>query len=435
MRLLFICLIGMSSALAEDIRKLTILHSNDLHARITPDTNHRGGFAYLATLVRKERAGCDHCLYLNAGDLVQGTPVSTIFRGEPVYKIGNLLKFDASTIGNHEFDYGWQQTQKFLRMAKYPVVSGNIVDQNGKLFAKKPYVIKKVNGLRVAIIGSVMSDLEAFLKPKDLGPWHSTSSLDAAAKYAQELRDKVDVVIILGHIKQNEGSAIIRQVPQVNVVVEGHVHTGRKELEVVDGRVAVGCAGYGVDLCRLDLEVDKSTKKLVSWKWTKLAVDANTIAAAPDVEKLVSKWEKRVSAKVDRVIGEAKRDFEKRDLVPMIEKATLDEMHADFTLMNAGGVRDRLVKGQILERAIWNIIPFDNVMMTATLKGSEIPDAIRKGKSVEPNKEYLLALSDFLATNPVSLEQLGLKTVKFRETDVLFRDMFIQWVKNKKVLE
>ena len=102
MRLFIPLLLLMSSVQAEDIKRLTILHSNDLHARLTPDANHRGGFAHLATLVRRELAGCDHCLYLNAGDLVQGTPVSTIFRGEPVYTIGNKLKFDASTIGNHE---------------------------------------------------------------------------------------------------------------------------------------------------------------------------------------------------------------------------------------------------------------------------------------------------------------------------------------------
>ena len=435
MRLFISLLLLMSSVQAEDIKKLTILHSNDLHARLTPDANHRGGFAHLATLVRRELAGCDHCLYLNAGDLVQGTPVSTIFRGEPVYTIGNKLKFDVSTIGNHEFDYGYAQLEKFLRMAKYPIVSANIVDQSGKLIAKKPYVIKKVNGLRVAIIGSVMSDLEGFLKPMDLGPWHSSPAKDAVAKYASELRNKADVVIVLGHIHQKEGSEIIAQVPQVNVVVEGHGHAGRKELEVVDGRVAVGCAGYGVDLCRLDLEVNKTQKKLVSWKWTKIPVDANTIPAASDVEKLVAKWEKRVSDKVDRVIGEAKRNLEKRDLTPLIEQATLEEMHADFTVMNAGGVRDRLVKGPIMERQIWNIIPFDNVMMTATLRGSEIPEVIRKGRTVEPDKEYLLAMSDFLATNPVSIQQLGLQSVKFRDTDLFLRDELLNWVKKKKILE
>ena len=119
----------------------------------------------------------------------------------------------------------------------------------------------------------------------------------------------------------------------------------------------------------------------------------------------------------------------------MIVKATMEEMNVDFSYMNAGGVRDRLAKGKILERHIWNIIPFDNVMMTAKLKGPAISDAIRKGRTVEPDKEYTLALSDFLATNPASIKQLGLEGVKFTEVDLYLRDVLINWVKKKKVLE
>ena len=435
MRPILFLLLFAASLSAQQTRHLTILHSNDLHARLSPDDKHRGGFAYLATLVRRERTGCHDCMYLNAGDLAQGTPVSTIFHGEPVFKIGNKLKFDAATIGNHDLDYGYKQTEKFISMAKYPMLSANIVDASGKLFARKPYVIKKVNGIRVGIIGAVMSDLEAFLKPKDLGPWHSAPAKEAVAKYAKELRNKVDVIIVLGHIHAKEGSSIIAEVPEVNVVVEGHDHRGRAELEAVDGRVAVGCAGYGTELCRLDLEVNIAQKKLVSWKWTKLPVDSTTIAAAPDVEKLVAKWEKRVSERVDVVIGESKRDFVQRDLVPVIERATLEEMHADFTSMNSGGVRDRLNKGKIMERQIWNMIPFDNVMMIAKVRGSQVSEKLRKGAVVEPDKEYTIALSDFLATTPGSISSLGLDGVKFQETDQFLRDIVINWIKKNKVVE
>src|SRR5512138_1986626 len=83
-----------------EVRSLTILHTNDLHARISPLDNGSGGFAYLATALQRERAGCKDCILLNAGDLVQGSPVSTIFHGLPVYEIGNLLGFDVATLGN-----------------------------------------------------------------------------------------------------------------------------------------------------------------------------------------------------------------------------------------------------------------------------------------------------------------------------------------------
>src|SRR5580704_3247423 len=103
-RRLLAVLVFVSLPLAAEIRTLTILHTNDLHARLTPMDNHAGGFAYVVAAIRHEREGCTDCILLNAGDLVQGTPVSTIFRGVPVYEIGNLFGFDASTVGNHEFD-------------------------------------------------------------------------------------------------------------------------------------------------------------------------------------------------------------------------------------------------------------------------------------------------------------------------------------------
>src|ERR1700684_3992823 len=147
------------SPLTAQIKPLTILHSNDLHAHLVPDDRDNGGFARLATEVRRQKTQCPACLYLNAGDLVQGTPVSTLFHGVPVYEIANLLGFDASTLGNHEFDYGWGRVQEFARIAHSPVLSANVVDANGKSITGQPYVIKTVGGIRVAIIGVVLSDL------------------------------------------------------------------------------------------------------------------------------------------------------------------------------------------------------------------------------------------------------------------------------------
>ena len=171
MRLLALVLVALS-ALAQDVRSLTILHSNDLHAHLLPDDQGMGGFAYLATAVREQRARSRASLYLNAGDLVQGTPVSTLYQGLPIYEIANRLGFDASTLGNHEFDYGWRRIQDFVKAANFPIVSANVVDDSGALLTGKPYVIKTVGGIRVAVIGVVLGDLVGNLAtPDKVGPW------------------------------------------------------------------------------------------------------------------------------------------------------------------------------------------------------------------------------------------------------------------------
>ena len=147
--LLVLTLTGCLSA-QEGMRSLTILHSNDLHARLNPDPKGRGGFAYLATTIRQEKSTSEGSLVLNAGDLVQGTPVSSIFEGVPCYEIASQMGFDVNTLGNHEFDYGLPKLLEFINIAGFPTVSANVAGLNGRLLTENAYIICEVNGLRVA---------------------------------------------------------------------------------------------------------------------------------------------------------------------------------------------------------------------------------------------------------------------------------------------
>jgi 2',3'-cyclic-nucleotide 2'-phosphodiesterase (5'-nucleotidase family) len=189
---------------AAEVRTLTILHLNDLHSRLMPLENKRGGFAYLASVIRRERANCRDCILLNGGDVAQGSPVSTIFHGLPVFDIVNMMGFDAATLGNHDFDYGWPQTRKFMATAKYPIVSSNIVGAKGQLFTKDPYVILKVNGLRIGVIGAMTHILDTLTTPKLIEEWHAIPVAETVRKYARELKPKCDLLVVVAHITGEE---------------------------------------------------------------------------------------------------------------------------------------------------------------------------------------------------------------------------------------
>src|SRR5690349_19816793 len=111
--ILLLCLIPLPA----ETRAVTIFQTIDLHARMLTLEDRRGGFAYLAAVIRRDRAGCKSCILFSAGDLAQGSPVSTIFLGLPVYKVANLFGIDAATLGNHDFDYGWQRAREFVKAA------------------------------------------------------------------------------------------------------------------------------------------------------------------------------------------------------------------------------------------------------------------------------------------------------------------------------
>jgi 5'-nucleotidase/UDP-sugar diphosphatase len=421
--------------LAAEIRSLTILHTNDVHAHLMPSDSHLGGFAYLASVIRQERAQCADCILLNAGDLVQGTPVSTIFHGLPVYEVANLFGYDAATLGNHEFDYGWMQARKFIETAKYPIVTANLVNAKGELFTPKPYVILKVNELRVAVIGGMTEDLHTLTSPDSMGDWHTTPLVEAVRKCAAGLRGQADLVVLVAHINGNEEKTILESVPEVQVSVTGHLHNGLTEARSRDGRVLVRVKSYGVELGRLDLKVDTATHKLAGWKWRRIPIDSTRTAPAADVAALVDKWETQVKALVDRPLAISKREFTPRELKPLMENALREETGADFVFINAGGVRDILPKGQLLERNVWDIMPFDNMLVMGTFKGKDLPPVVLNGRKVDPNHEYTLAVSDFTAANQSTAENLRTTGLAFPHQLGMVRDLLIDWFRKKKVIE
>jgi 5'-nucleotidase/UDP-sugar diphosphatase len=422
---------------AQDVRHLTILHSNDLHAHLLPDDMGRGGFAYLASAVRHERQNCPACLYLNAGDLVQGTPVSTLFRGTPIYQIGNLLGFDAACVGNHEFDYGWQSVQRFAKIANYPLLAANVFTAPEKTITGKSYIIKTVGGIRVAIIGELLADIATDLStPAQLGPARATPVVENVRSFARKLRDQSDLIIVVGHIHDTtEVDAILRDVPEVSVVVAGHSHRGYEQMHQVDGRVGVLVRGYGVELGRLDLDVDMAAKKLTHSEWKKIPIDSKTITPAPDVAREVAKWEAKASKIVDVEIGEAKRRLEHNEVRALIERAMAEQTGADFAFENSGGVRDVLPAGRILARNIWNILPFDDRIVIGTFKGSQLPATVTRGRTVDPDREYKLATTDFTAANQSSPSELNSHGLVFPAQGPVLRDAVIAWIRKKHTIE
>lgn len=427
---LFACL-----PLSGEIRSLTILHINDLHARMMPLENRHGGFAYLAAAIQRERAGCNDCILLNAGDVAQGTPVSTIFHGLPIFEVANLLGIDVGTLGNHDFDYGWMQAKKFMSTAKYPIVSANVVNREGQLFAAKPYLILKVNGLRVAVIGAMTDDLKTLTTPNLLEQWHTTPVIETARKYATELKSQSDLIILLGHITPQEELKFLAGATEIPVLVTGHAHNGLPQPLTQDSRVLVRVKGYAEELGRLELKVDTEKKAPVSYTWKHILIDSANTTPDPTVAAAVKHWEEEVSARVDKPLAVSARAFDKREVKGLIEQAMRTQTGADFAFMNLGGVRDIVPKGQLMVRNIWDIMPFDNRVVTGTFKGRDLPAVVLGERKVEPDRDYTLAVTDFTAANQASQENLRTTGLQFPNDNGLLRDVLLDWFRKKKIID
>lgn len=431
----FLCLTLLAALqLAAEVRTLTILHTNDLHSRLSPLANHHGGFAYLASVIRQQREGCTDCIVLNAGDLAQGTPVSTIYKGAPVFAIANLLGFDAFALGNHDFDYGWQQTRRFIEMSKYPMISSNIVDAQNRLFTEKPWLILKVNGLRVGVIGAMTDNLRYLTTTSLLGEWHTTPVVETVRRYVAELRPQTDLIVVLAHIGPDEEKAFLAET-NVPVIVSGHLHNGMEQAMTTPDHILVRVRGYGEQLGRLELKVDTEKKAVVSWTWRYVVVDNDTTKPAADVAALVKVWEDKVAEVVDHPLAISKRQLPKAEVRTLLEQAMIQASGADFAFMNSGGVRDILPAGQLLVRHVWNIMPFDNRVAWGVFKGRDLPGIVKKNHIIDPDKDYKLVVPDFVAENQSAPDTLNTKGLKFEGDSGLLRDALETLIRDRKVIE
>lgn len=274
--------LGTVSAFAkrDSVVQLTILHTNDVHSRIDPfpmDGSRNqglGGVARRAALVKKIRAEQPNVLLLDAGDVFQGTPYFNLYGGELEFTIMSQMGYDASTMGNHDFDNSIAGFVKQLPHANFPFLVSNYDFTNTELKGKtRPYKIFKKQGLKIGVFG-VCIELEGLVNKKN---YLETVYLDPIAK-ANEMasllknEQRCDFVICLSHLgykyRENKVSdqVLAKSTRNIDLIIGGHTHTFMKEPENIlnlDGKVTtINQVGFaGINLGRLDYFFDRESGK------------------------------------------------------------------------------------------------------------------------------------------------------------------------------
>ena len=266
---------------APETVKLTILHTNDVHSRVEPfpeDAGRNaglGGAARRAALIQRIRYEEDHVLLLDAGDIFQGTPYYNFFGGEIELKLMSEMKYDAATIGNHDFDGGIDGLYKQLPNANFPLLISNYdfsdTVMNGQT---KPYKILKKGDIKIGVFGLGI-ELDS-LVPQEL--YKETRYLDPVMKAnetAALLKDELDCdyVICLSHLgyhykyeEKVDDHAIAKMTTNVDMIIGGHTHTFLPKPEILanaDGEaVVVNQVGWGgMYLGRVDVYFERSKKR------------------------------------------------------------------------------------------------------------------------------------------------------------------------------
>jgi len=138
-----------------------------------------------------------------------------------------------------------------------------------------------VNGLRVAVIGGLTDSMDTLSTPKLMQEWHTIPVVATVRKYAAELKNKSDLIVLLGHITEEEEREFLKSATEIPVMVTGHIHSGLDHAITQDGRILVRVKSNGEELGRLDLKVDTKKKAPVSWEWKRIPINPPSSSPPP----------------------------------------------------------------------------------------------------------------------------------------------------------
>jgi len=272
-------LMGFST---NEIRQITILHTNDVHSHIDPfpandpKNANMGGVSRRATLIENIRKQQPNVLLLDAGDIFQGTPYFNYYGGKLEFKLMSMMNYDLATMGNHDFDNGIDGFYSQLPNAKFDFVVANYDFKNTVLDQIiKPYKIFNKNGIKIGVFG-IGIELEGLVDKKSYKETVYQNPVEMAEEMTSILKkeQKCDLIICLSHLGykyKNEENKIsdlklAAQTQDIDLIIGGHTHTFLDKPTIAKNLVGqevlvnqVGC--YGINLGRIDFYFDANKNK------------------------------------------------------------------------------------------------------------------------------------------------------------------------------
>lgn len=410
---------------------IVILSTTDMHGRIFPIDYYTNkydnvGIAKVATLVKEARKRDADLMLVDSGDTIQGTPLEYFHNKrnntppDPMMLAMNALHYDSMTVGNHEYNFGWQVLDKARSEAQFPWLSANTYDTEVKGDAPnhyQPYIIKEVQGVRIGVLGLTTPGIPYWENRSNYKGVEFRETVSEAKKWVPILRDKekADVVVIAMHMgleedlrtgqpspsnvpNENAALAIARQVPGVDVILMGHTHSEVGAL-FLNGVLLTQANRWASHVARVDLYLEKNE----SGRWQVIMKSARTIPVTekteidPEIAKIGEPYDKETQAWLSRAIGESSEEltaqqcrFHDSAIIDLIQQVQLEAGNADVSMAACFNERAHIPKGQVTVRDIAGLYEYENTLVTVELTGQQLKDALEHSalyfKEYEPGK-------------------------------------------------
>ncbi len=374
--------------MAEDsIRKLTILHSNDLHGDFLPkekDGKQAGGLARLSGYVRKVRSEKQNVIYALAGDMFRGSVIDSEYQGLSTIDLMNTLRPDVATIGNHEVDYGFAHLLFLEKCAKFPIVNANlfITMNNSRVFT--PYINLEVGGMKIMFIGILTEEVLASTKSeKIIGTF---IDLEAAAKEVGIICDnyrtvRTDMTVLLTHIGLENDIKLAEMLDPdwgVNMIIGGHSHTFMEKPEIVNG-VPIVQAGTGTGIIgQIDIQYDQENKSIEDFRWKCVPINEDTAPVDEVMEDLIDSYRTQTDSKYKRVVTRWARKLthptriQETEMGNLYADAMAWEASYDLMIVGSGSIRKKEMGPVVEYQDMLENTPYDDCIHMLEVTGAQL---------------------------------------------------------------
>lgn len=385
--LLALVIVG-STLLPAQPRTLTILHTNDMHAQFIPHEatwirdNPKpmvGGFLRLAELIDSIRSVRPATLVLDAGDVMTGNPITDIqykgAEGGALFEMMNAMGYDAWSPGNHDFDISQDNLRALVKVARFPTLSANLVNDRGEFpVGNRPYAVFERGGLRVGVIGIISPELYGLVNQNNLVGIRVLSPSETVRKYVDELRPTADLIVLLTHEGVDFDSSLAMNVSGIDLIVGGHSHTRLKRPKIVNGIPIVQAGSNTENLGLVDITVDHG--KVVNLYGKLISTRPSPPRRKNSLTALVDSMQQLIDKDYSEVIGTLAMDWKRSDgqsaVGTFIAEAQREAAAADVAFTNNHGIRKDQSAGPITKRALFEILPFRNILTTFQLSGKQL---------------------------------------------------------------
>ena len=414
---------------------LTILATSDLHGYILP-TNFTErnmdlpfGAARIATKMKElEAQAKGPVLKIENGDFIQGSPLSYYVRkneqhgAKAIIDVLNDIQYDASIIGNHEFNYGIDYLASAIASYNHPVLAANIENEAGEVAFGQPFMIIEKDGVKIAVLGMVTQYIPHWEQPETIRGLRFKSIVETAKTYVPKLREEADVVIVAYHggferdlvtgeptealTGENEGYALLHEVEGIDALITGHQH--REIATKVNGVPVIQPGFRGAFLGEITLTIEeKAGKPTVIDSQARIHSTENVPTDNAIIEKIADLSEE-VEIWLDQTLGEVTGDMTIKDpnaarlaehpYVEFINKVQMDASGADISLTSLFNNDGRGFGSMITMRDVLTNYIYPNTLAVLEITGQDLKMAL------EQTATYFIIENGEVVFNPKYIE-------------------------------